>query len=187
MAGSFGTQIINAGKINYTGVEIEAGFELTEALRVDGAFGYVDRKVKEFPFADVNGDLQNIAEVIRPGNAPSTTGSASITYSDYIGSGDVRMTARLGWSYISKQNYFPNPLAAPFLEETSAGSRNLVNAQLRFDGIELGGSEVSVQLWGKNIFDEKYVSRGIDFGQLGFGSVIFGDPATYGVSVELSF
>ncbi|MCB2078230.1 MAG: TonB-dependent receptor [Novosphingobium sp.] len=186
--GSFGTQVVNAGKNDYTGVEIEAAVDLTDAITFDGAFGYIDRNVKEFPAADINGVLQNIGSVIKPGISPSTTAAAALTYSDYLGDSDTRMTARLGWTYTSKQYFFGNPLTAPFSEETKSGSRSLFNAQLRFDGIKVGPeTEISVQLWGKNIFDKEYVSRSVDFGQLGYGGLLFGDPATYGIDVEFKF
>jgi len=186
--GSFGTQVINAGEIEYLGFELETSIELTDGLTFDGALGYIDRTVNEFPAADINGDLQNIAGIVRPGNSPSTTANAALTYSQYIGSGDERLTARVGWNYTSSQTFFANPLTAPFLDATSAGERSLFNAQLRLDGISIGnGPEFSVMLWGRNITDEEYVSRGIDFGQLGFGSVIYGPPATYGIDVEFSF
>ena len=186
--GSFGTQVVNSGSTNYTGFEIEAALDITDALTVDGAFGYVDRDIKEFPAADINGDLQNIAEVVRPGISPSTTAAASLTYSDYLGNSDTRMTARFGWTYVSKQFFFGNPLTAPFFEETASKARSLFNAQLRFDEISIGGSpEFSVLFWGKNIFDEEYVSRSVDFGALGFAGTIYGDPATYGVEVEFKF
>ena len=186
--GSFGTQVVNAGEIEYLGFELEGTIEITDALRIDGAFGYVDKNVKDFPAADITGVVQNIASIITPGNSPDYTANAGITYSDYIGSGDTRLTARFGWSYTSETPFFPNPLSAPFQQTTAAEARNLFNAQLRLDGISLGGSQdFSVQFWGKNIFDEEYVARGIDYGQLGFGQIIFGDPATYGVNVEFKF
>lgn len=186
--GSFGTQVVNAGEIAYLGFELEGTIELTDSVRIDGAFGYVDKDVRDFPAADVNGTIQNIASIVTPGNSPDYTANAGITYSDYIGSGNTRLTARVGWSYTSETPYFPNPLSAPFQQETAAEERSLVNAQLRLDGVSLGdGPEFSVQLWGKNIFDEEYVVRGIDYGQLGFGQIIFGDPATYGATVEFTF
>ena len=186
--GSFGTQVINAGEIEYIGFELEGLVNLSDSLTLDGSVGYVDRKVKQFPAADIAGNLQNIASVVRPGNAPSTTANGAITYSDTLGNSDMRLTARAGFAYTAGQTFFPNPLSAPFLDATSADSRTLVNAQLRLDDISLGdGLGLSVMLWGKNIFDEEYVSRGIDFGQLGYGSVIFGPPATYGIDLEISF
>ena len=186
--GSFGTQVVNAGEIQYLGFEIEGVLEVTDALTIDAAYGYVGKNVKEFPAADINGIVQNIASIVTPGNSPDHTANAGITYSDYIGSGDTKLTARAGWTYTSATPFFPNPLSAPFQSETAAGARSLVNAQLRLDGISLGdGPEFSLLFWGKNILNEEYVSRGIDYGQLGFGQVIFGDPATFGVDLEFTF
>jgi iron complex outermembrane receptor protein len=99
----------------------------------------------------------------------------------------MRLTARGGWSYVSSQTMFANPLTAPFQDSTSAGSRSLFDAQLKLDRIALGGGEMSVTVWGKNLTDKDYVSRGIDFGQLGFGSTIYGEPRTYGVTAEIEF
>ena len=186
--GSFGTQVVNAGKIEFLGFEVEGVFELTETVTLDGAFGHVEKYVKEYPAADVNGNLQNVASIITPTNSPDTTANAGISYSDYLGASNTRLTARVGWTYTSSQVYFPNPLGAPFQQETSADSRSLFNAQLRFDSVKLGnGPEFTVLLWGKNILDEEYVARGIDFGQLGFGQILYGEPATYGIDVQFSF
>jgi iron complex outermembrane receptor protein len=186
--GSFGTQVINAGKTNFTGFEAEAVVEVTDNLMVDAALGYVKVDIKQLPSADITGTLRNIASVITPGLAPDTTISAGITYSSGIGSGDATVTGRLGWTYVSEQALFPNPLTAPFQKETSSKARSLFNAQLRFNDLSIGGgTKFAVQLWGKNITNEKYVSRSVDFGQLGFATAIWGDPATYGIDVEFTF
>ena len=186
--GSFGTQVINAGKTNFTGFVAEAVVEVTDTVMLDGAFGYVKVDVKQLPSADVTGTLRNIASVITPGLAPDTTISLGASYSNSIGSGDATMTARVGWTYVSEQTLFPNPLTAPFQKETSSKARSLFNAQLRFNDLSIGnGPKFSVQLWGKNITNEKYVSRSVDFGQLGFATAIWGDPATYGIDVEFTF
>ncbi|MGB5076522.1 MAG: TonB-dependent receptor [Sphingorhabdus sp.] len=186
--GSFGTALVNAGKTIYTGVEIEGRFNVTDNLLLDGSFGYVHKNVKEFPGADITGVVRNIAEVITLTQSPDYTANAGVTYSAPLGD-SANLTARVGWSYTSSQEQFANPLTAPFQQETKAGARSLWNAQLRVDDIMLGGfgNGLGVTLWGKNIFDKKYVSRGVDFGQLGFGSVIYGDPATYGVTVDMAF
>ena len=186
--GSFGTQVVNAGKTTYTGFEAEGAIELMDSLMLEGSLGYLDIKIKELPAADINGDLRNIASVVTPALAPKWTGAASITWSDTIGSGDTRLTARLGWTYTSKQALFPNPLTAPFQAETSSGARSLFNAQLRLSDIDIGGgNRLAVQLWGRNIFDKEYLSRSVDLGALGFGTAIYGDPATFGIEAEVSF
>ena len=82
---------------------------------------------------------------------------------------------------------FANPMTAPFQQETKAGSRSLLDAQFRIDGIKLGGVSAGLTFWGKNLTDKEYVSRGIDFGALGFGSVIYGDPMTFGATLDFGF
>ena len=192
--GSFGTQVVNAGKTDYYGIELEGRFQVNDYLSLDGNFGYVKKDVKQFPSADVNGVLRGIdgdpgiADVIRPGQSPDYTANAGATFTYPLGAGDSQLLARVGWSYVSKQTGFANPLTAPFIEATSSGSRSLLDAQLRIDGLSLGqAKDIGIMFWGKNLTDKEYVSRGIDFGQLGFGSVIFGDPRTFGVSVDMAF
>ncbi|MFZ4690394.1 MAG: TonB-dependent receptor [Polymorphobacter sp.] len=185
---TFGTQVTNAGKINYTGVELEGQLAITENLSVDGSFGYVHKDVKNFPGADITGVIRNIASVITPGNSPDYT--ANLAGNLVFPLGDTaRLTARVGWSYVSSQFFFANPLTAPFNEDIKADPRSLFDAQLRIDNIQFGGvgKGMAVTLWGKNITNSEYIARGIDFGQIGYGSVIYGDPATYGITVDFEF
>lgn len=189
--GSFGTQTVNAGKTIYTGIELEGKFQVTDNFSVDGSFGYVHKNSKEFPGTDiagVNHFKPGIASVITLGNSPDYTANLGANLSYPIGD-EANITARVGWNYVSSQQSFANPLAAPFQQETKVSARGLFDAQLRIDGLKLGGSGegIGVTFWGKNITNKKYAVRGIDFGQLGFGSRIYGDPATYGVSLDFVF
>lgn len=183
--GSFGTQVVNAGAIDYIGFEVEALARVNDMFTLDGAVGYTHKNVKKFPGTDTLGNTINIASVITPGNSPDWTASAGINAKIPMGSADG--TLRLGWSYVSEQVMFANPMTAPFQAETAAGSRSLFDAQFRIDGIELGGVKVGLTLWGKNLTDQEYISRGIDFGALGFGSTIYGDPRTFGATLDLNF
>jgi len=182
--GSFGTQVVNAGAIDYIGFEVEALAKVSDMFSLDGSVGYTHKNVKQFPGTDTLGNSVNIASVITPGNSPDWTASAGINAKIPF-SGDAQGTLRLGWSYVSEQVMFSNPMTAPFQRETSAGSRSLFDAQFRIDGIKLGGVSAGLTFWGKNLTDKEYVSRGIDFGALGFGSVIYGDPRTFGVTLDL--
>jgi iron complex outermembrane receptor protein len=61
-------------------------------------------------------------------------------------------------------------------------SYSLLNAMLiaRFDGTEL-----ELQLWAKNLTDERYVERSVDLGTL--VNAVPGDPRTYGASLTYRF
>jgi iron complex outermembrane recepter protein len=185
--GSFGTQVVNAGKTIYTGVELEGLFRVTDNITIDGSFGYVGKDVRQFPSADVTGAIRNIAGVIRLGNSPDYTASAGVTARYPIGA--AHLIARVAWNYVSSQRGFPNPLTAPFAFSTSGEARGLWDAQLRIENIRIGNMAhgLGITLWGRNLTDEEYVARGIDFGQLGFGSVFYGDPRTYGVTLDVEF
>ncbi len=187
--GSFGTQTVNAGKTVYTGFEAEGQFKLSDNFSVDGNFGYLDVNIKDFPGADTTGVVRNISNLLSgAGYAPkytlSVAGNVTVPLSD-----DAKMTGRLGYNYTSGYQQFGNTLTAPFSKTTEGDARGLVDGQIRFDGIKFGGSGngFGVTFWGKNLTNKKYITRSVDFGQLGFAGVIYGDPRTYGLSLEMEF
>jgi len=188
VGGGFQNVIVNAGETEYTGIEFEALAKPTDALTLNASFGYTDREVKEFPFEDAttNGVI-NIADEILPGTAPDTTFNFGAAYEWNLGNGDL--TARVNSTYEASRTFFANPRTSPLATQLEAGSRNLVDAQLRWDDISVGGKNTNmyVMLWGKNIFDEEYEVRAIDFGPLGFGGFVYGQPATFGIDVGVTF
>lgn len=184
---TFGTQVVNAGKTDYSGFELEGRFEATKNFSIDGSVGYVHKDVKQFPGVTTTGATINIASVIRPGISPDWTANLAGNLTVPVGS--ARLTGRLAWNYVSSQVFFANPLTAPFNDAIKSNARSLFDGQLRIDGIKFGesGSEVGVTLFGRNLTNKKYIARGIDFGQLGFGSAIYADPRTYGVTLDVKF
>lgn len=188
-SGSFGTLTVNAGKTTYTGFEIEGQFKISDNVSIDGNFGYLDVKVKNFPGADVTNVTRNIAGLLNgTGYAPKYTGSIAANVTLPL-AGETRLTGRVGYNYTSGYQMFPNPLTAPFSKATEGDARGLLDGQIRLEGFKLGGSGngIGVTLWGKNLTNKKYVTRSVDFGQLGFAGVIYGDPRTYGVSLDFEF
>jgi iron complex outermembrane receptor protein len=186
-SGSFGTITVNAGKTTYTGFEVEGQLKLSDMFSIDGNFGYLDVNIKDFPGNDITNTTRNIAGLLNgAGFAPKYTGSIAGNVTVPL-SGDAKMTARVGYSYTSGYQMFPNSLTAPFSKTTEGDARGLVDAQLRIDGIKMGGTSFGLTLWGKNITDKEYITRAVDFGQLGFAGVIYGDPATFGASIEFEF
>lgn len=182
--GSFGTQVVNAGKTTYTGFEVEAQAKLTDNFSIDGNFGYIDIKIKDFPGADNAGVLHNIAPLLAgTGYAPKYTAAVAANLTVPMG-GDGEMTARVGYNYTAGYEMFANTLTAPFQQITRGDSRGLLDGQLRFTGLAKG---VSLTIWGKNLTDEKYITRTVDFGSLGFANGIFGDPRTFGATLDFEF
>ncbi len=185
--GSFGTQTVNAGKTIYNGFEIEGQFKISDNFSIDGNFGYLDVNIKDFPGADITGVTRNISGLLNgPAYAPKYTASIAGNVTVPL-SGDARLTARVGYNYTSGYQMFPNSLTAPFSRTTEGDARGLLDAQLRIDSIKMGGSSIGLTIWGKNITNKAYITRAVDFGQLGFAGVIYGDPATFGASIDFEF
>ncbi len=183
--GSFGTQVVNAGKTTYTGVEVEGAFQISDNFSIDGNFGYIDINIKDFPGADINGVTRNIAPLIAgSGYAPKYT--ASIAGNFTVPVGDAKLNARLGYNYTSEFEMFPNTLTAPFSKEGRGDARGLLDGQIRFSGFGPNGG-MGLTIWGKNLTDKKYVVRSVDFGALGFATVIYGDPRTFGATLDVEF
>ncbi len=183
--GSFGTQTVNAGKTTYTGFEVEAQAKLNDYFSIDGNFGYIDIKIKDFPGADKTGVVRNIAPLIAgQGYAPKYTASIAGNVTVPVGD-ESKVIGRLGYNYTSAFQMFPNTLTAPFSTATKGDARGLLDGQLRFEG--LLGQKASLTLWGKNLTNKSYVTRSVDFGQLGFATVIYGDPRTYGLTLDMEF
>jgi iron complex outermembrane recepter protein len=188
-SGSFGTITVNAGKTTYTGFEVEGQFRISDNFSIDGNFGYLDVKIKNFPGADITNTTRNIAGLLNgAGYAPKYTGSIAGNVTVPL-SGDAKLTGRLGYNYTSSYQQFGNRLTAPFSKTTEGDARGLLDGQIRIDGIKLGGSGegFGITVWGKNLTNKDYVTRSVDFGQLGFAGVIYGDPRTWGLTIDAKF
>lgn len=188
--GGFGTITVNAGKTTYTGIELEGQFNLTDNFSIDGNLGYLKVDIKNFPGADITNTTRNIAGLLNGAGsyAPKWTGSIAANVTVPL-SGDAKLTGRLGYNYTSGYQMFANPLTAPFSKTTEGDARGLVDGQIRIEGIKFGGAGngFGVTFWGKNLTNKDYVTRSVDFGQLGFAGVIYGDPRTYGMSLDFEF
>lgn len=186
--GSFGNAVVNAGKTNYWGFELEGRAALSNHLSLDGSLGFVKTTPKDFPQVTSTGINANAASLFTPGYAPKYTANIGASYVREIG-GDAKLTARVGYNYTSSFWMFGNRIASPFGIPTKGEARGLVDAQLRIDGIRVGGSGdgISATIWTKNLTNKKYIIRSVDFGQLGYATTIYGDPRTFGLTLEMGF
>jgi iron complex outermembrane recepter protein len=182
-----GTVVGNVGKTSYTGFELEGQYQLNDIFSIDGNLGYTKIKFKEYNQPDSTGNIGNIGSLVKPGYAPEWTASIAGTAKFPIG-GDANATFRLGYNYSSDFFMFGNPIAAPFIQQTKGDARGLLDAQLKLDGFTFGGvQDVSLLIWGKNLTNKEYRVRSVDFGQLGFAYTVYGEPRTFGATLEVKF
>jgi iron complex outermembrane receptor protein len=188
--GTFASRIGNAGKVTYTGFEIEGMAKLTDNFTLEGSLGYVDIKYKEFMSGQSTtpgNPPVNISEVVTPGYTSPLTANAALNMQFPLGNGGPRLFGRVSYTYEDGKYSFNSDITTPFNTALKGDNRSIVDAQLGIDRIPIGGGEGEIKLWVKNLTDQHDFVRGIDFGQLGYAGGYFADPRTFGVTVGLKF
>jgi iron complex outermembrane recepter protein len=106
------------------------------------------------------------------------------------------LTLHADYSYIDEQEFSPAtaasqqpaPVQQAYVEQreyNTMDSYSIVNAKIDLD---LHNSGLSFSIWGRNLTEEKYVSRAQDFYLgLGVATNFVGDPRTYGATVTYRF
>lgn len=188
--GTFQTQIVNAGKVTYTGIEADFAAYLGDVISVDGSVGYVDVNYKEFaagqPVNPAN-PIVNIASASRPGYTSPFTANVGLNATVPVGSNGMELRARVGYTHEDGKYSFNNSISSPFNEQIKGEDSDLVDAQIVLDKIPLAGAEARFMIWGKNLTNDHNLFRGIDFGPLGYAGGYFNDPRTYGATVGIKF
>jgi iron complex outermembrane recepter protein len=187
--GVFGSRIVNVGKVDYAGFEVEARAVINDYFSIDGTFGYVDVNYKEFlvPTSGAAGaPIVDISSIAREGYTSRYTANVAANLRVPMG-GDMSFNARVGFTYESPKYSFSNTISTPFNEQLLSDPKKQLDAQISIDGIRIAGGEAQLLVWGKNLTDRHEFVRGIDFGALGYAGGYFGDPRTYGVTLGLKF
>ena len=188
--GTFGTIVTNAGKVRYTGFEVEAQAVLNENFSFDGSFGYVNVDYKQFlvPTSGApSAPLVNIGSIVHPGYTSPYTANIAANAQFPIGDNGARLRARVGYTYESTKYSFSHIITTPFNEQIKSDPRNLIDAQVGIEGLPFGGGTGEVRFWVKNLTNSHDFIRAVDFGQLGYAGGIYGDPRTYGVTLGVKF
>ncbi|HLU92009.1 MAG TPA: TonB-dependent receptor, partial [Pedomonas sp.] len=187
--GGSATQTINAGKADFKGVEVELEALPFDGLRLNAAFGYVDRNFSELlaldPATDTIRDYSDQAGFSYSASKTLTAG-AEYTFGN-VGAGVL--SARVDYSYKGRVGFNVLPFApfAPFDDDIRAPAYGLWDARLMLSEVSLGGSEAVITLWGKNLTNKDYRVSGIDFGSLGYAISNYGEPRSYGLDVRVRF
>lgn len=184
--GGAATIIENAGKSDYFGGEFEITALPFDGLQITASFSHVDIELKEVRAADGTNIAREYHAVTE---GPEVTAQIAMEYLFPFRLGGGEVSARVDWAHESGYYFFLRDDENPFTHQISRGSTDRVNARLRWDGVDLGASQwqLSVSLWGKNLTNDIYHARGIDFGELGYAGVIFSEPRSYGMDFSLKF
>ncbi len=164
--------IINAGKAENKGVEIDLSFAATDGLDFTAALYYLDAKYVEFiepGGQDFSGN--------RTANAPEWSANLSANYTRAFGNdNEFFATALLAY----KDDYFVDFSNDP---DSLQPSYTLINGRVGFRFAE----KYELSLWGRNLSDEDYRVDFVTIGAVPSKQHVLGAPRTYGAEFRVSF
>jgi iron complex outermembrane receptor protein len=170
-------ETINApGTTTIRGLELEGQFQVTDNLRLSAGYAYTDAKIPDTvnPF---NNQLQKVFIAYTPKNAAT---AAADWESPLMG---ATFRAHLDANYSDATQSFDQ-------FEIKNDKSFIVNGRLAIADIQtnVGGPELEVALWSRNLLDEQYVyrrdpsNRGVigDYGN-------FNTPRTFGIELRATY
>jgi iron complex outermembrane receptor protein len=187
-SGGASTLLVNAGKADFKGVELEVTALPMRGLTLSGALGYTRPKYKQFLFADPStGTISDIANSARFPNVAKFNSNVAAEYAfDLANVGEIQ--ARLSYSYRSKIFFYPNDAVNPYQQQVASPPTNTIDARLALTDVTLGSrAKAEIAINGENLLNENQVLYGIDFGALGFGGKFYSEPRRVSVEVKVTY
>ncbi|WP_380871978.1 TonB-dependent receptor [Sphingomonas sp. DBB INV C78] len=169
------TNIINAGKATFTGVEVEGQARLFDNLLINFGYGYTDAKYKEFILPSGEDVTDTYVVPLVPKHNYQIGGQWRIPI------GDLDLTPSLNYSWRSSQQstIAPDPL-------TKRIAYGVLDGRITLGGIDLGrGTQAEFALWGRNLADKEYWTAAINLGL--FTVRQWGDPRSFGAEARIKF
>ncbi len=166
------TDVINAGKAVIRGLELEATARLTEGLTANLNYAYLNadyRSIRGADGVDRSSDF-------RFANAPRHSYAADLEYR-FPALPLGQLTANVGYTW---QDDKRDSSTSPHIIK----SYGLLNARLGLSDIAMGGGELRLALWGRNLTDKEYYAT---FFELGVPAAVFGEPRSYGLDLTWEY
>jgi iron complex outermembrane recepter protein len=178
--GTITQTLLNAGRAEIAGLELEGNFAPTDSLAIDASIGWLDAKFKEFRGidADRNGvinaaDLE-AAKRLNFDRVPEITSYLAATYTLPMNALGGEWSLRGSWSY--RSDYDTDVANNP---ELAQAAYSIFDASLNYSRDSL-----RVSLFGRNLGNEYWVDvKSISQNFQAFG----GMPRMYGLEVEFGF
>ena len=192
---TFVSSVFNAGKSEYTGLELEGTWYISDEFTLLGNLGIIDAEITEIISADVN-----IANQFVTQNTPELQGRVALNYTNELGpdKGEISITGALSYrdeyylfnianpGFAAGQNaIFPG--GAPALDPDSY---TLADLSIVWTS---PSEKYRLGLHGRNLTDEEYRVAAYNFvtpSQLGIDgaySAFYGAPTTITASLSVDF
>ncbi len=186
------TRVINAGKAERWGGELEILVAPIEDLIVSLSYSHIHGDYEEYP--DVCGETTCLSGVDNAERSMSPDNQINFS-ADYVFArtsfGEITGFVGVNWQDVWYENSIwtevyatGEPVIHPLL---GMDERTLVNARLSLEQIEVGEGTLRVSLWGDNLTDDDYSKSGINFGGLAIITESYGAPRTWGLELAYEF
>ena len=188
-AGSTSPTILNAGKMQTQGLELDATWNVSSDLRYSVAYGYLDAKFKEYKALSATNQPIDAAGNAVVAGAPRHT--LSVTANARLGNiGKMPLRGIADIRYVAERYTYPGVIDAKAANATVGNSAaeslmpalTMVDLRLQLGSIKIGGpGEGEFSLFVKNALNQRKTVAHMDIS--GFYQVAFwSDPRTYGAN-----
>jgi outer membrane receptor protein involved in Fe transport len=174
---NFTIYLDNAATAENYGLEAEADWQTTEDLRLLASLGLLQATFIDYTYVDPNNTSNTISLNGREqAHAPSYQYSVGMEYfinNNWLWSANIEGKDKF---------YFSNS------HDKQSKPLNLINSSLEYNN-----KNWTVNIWGRNLTDEKYATRGFFFGidpRTGYTDDLYtqqGEPRTLGVTVSYDY
>ncbi|MEM9570502.1 MAG: TonB-dependent receptor [Pseudomonadota bacterium] len=192
---TFVSSVFNAGASEYTGLELEGTWYISDAFTLFGNLGFIDAEITEIISADVN-----IADQFVTQNTPELQGQVSLNYTNELGPdrGEISITGALSY----RDEYFLFNVENPGFPAGQSAVFPAGGPALDPDAYTLADLSIvwtspsekyTLGLHGRNLTDEEYRVAAYNFvtpSQLGVDgaySAFYGAPTTVTASLTIDF
>jgi iron complex outermembrane receptor protein len=175
-----GNTVRNVASSHIKGVEFDMTANPLPGLNLTGSFAYLDAKYQKFLLTNIDPATgTTIVDMAgkRLQNAPKWSGAAGANYTFNVGSG--HMTANVLYTYTGSK-FLTSVQDAP---RSKLQPTHIVDANLDW---EPAGSTWTLSVWGRNLFDKRYLQNVFDFPGV-FAFVSYQSPREYGITARYRF
>ena len=172
---------VNIADARTFGIELSADLAVTDRLRIGGAAAYNDAKFTDGTVssgAGLTGSVDNFA------NTPDFSASTYVTYDLPVPENWGVMSLRADTYSVTKRPF--SNFTQSIIPFSTLPGYTTVN--MRADWENVMGSDISLAVYGRNIFDDFYWLGGFPLGFIqGTNTAIPAQPATWGVEASYRF
>lgn len=169
------TNIINAGKAEFTGFEIEGNLRLLDTLSVNFGYGYLDARYKDF----VLPSGEDVTDTYKVPLAPKHNFLIGAEHRIDLGGPEIITSLNYSWRGEQWGTITPDELA-------KRKAYGVLDGRISLANLEVGrNAQLELSLWGRNLTDEKYWVSGINLTT--FTVRQWADPRSFGFEAKLDF